>query len=114
MAGNSESNLKSYQSTLLWLVGIIFIAGIVYGKLNAVSNRADIAIERIIAHNARIHTVETGLIGLEYQINSQRDWQKEFMTTFKELVTEIKVTNSQVIRNTYEIEQVKGKADGTK
>jgi len=101
-----ESALKTYQGFFLWLIGIIFIAGITYYKVDVVSARADIAKERLTVYDARINKVETLVEGMQYQLTYQKEWQKEFMTTFKELVAQIKITNHQVYRNTYQLEVI--------
>ena len=98
----SIKGLSSYTGFATWIVTMIFAMGILYSQQQ--SNTAEIA--KAQQYKERVIQAEVDINTLKLQRDYQQEWQGEFMSTFKEMVQEIKKTNAEVLRNTYHLKSI--------
>jgi len=94
--------LSDYTGITIWVVTMVFTFGILYSQQK--SNTKEI--EKAQVYKVKINEIVIDLERLHTRQDYQQKWQAEFMTTFKDMVSEIKKTNSEVIRNTYSLKSI--------
>jgi hypothetical protein len=93
---------SDYMQLGIWAVTLVFSLGVLYHQIN--TNTMEL--ERREVYIQHQESMAEDITTLKLQQVYQRNWQSEFMVTFKELVGEIKKTNSEVLRQSYQLRAV--------
>lgn len=89
--------LVDYTGVTIWIFTIIFILGGLYWQqLNNTSNlvKHDLVLD---AYEKKNDLIEKQILSLQMQSEHQEEWKEEFMTTFKDLVVEMKTNNEAIL-----------------
>ena len=97
--------MTDFASVITSTVTLIFLMGILYAQQKENTKE----IEKAQAYKERVIQLEKAQVGMRLQQANSQAWQGEFITTFKELVKEIKTTNAEVLRNTYHLQSIEEK-----
>jgi sporulation protein YlmC with PRC-barrel domain len=97
--------LSDYTQIGTSLIVMVFGFGILYGQLE----NNTLEIEKAQIYKVKIIELEKSQAALQQNQDSNHEWQREFIITFKDLIKEIKATNAEVLRNTYHLQSIEEK-----
>lgn len=86
--------LTDYTGITIWVATLIFTLGILYSQINDNSK----SVKELKDYGSMVHLIEKEIASLKMQDKYQERWKSEFMTTFKELVTEMKKNNHAILQ----------------
>ena len=102
--------MTDYLGLFIWIITLVFILGGLFNQQNhntkAIANAKD--------HKVQLVSMDKEILALKLQQRHQQVWQQDFGQTMKDLVTEIRVTNtavqatnSEVLRNSIHLKAIK-------
>lgn len=100
--------ISDYTGIATWTISLVFVLGTIYAQQKENTK----AIKDAQIYKQQITALREDTKSLKLQQSYQKEWQSEFMATFKEMVKEIKVTNAEVLRNTYHLQSIDDKLKG--
>jgi Iap family predicted aminopeptidase len=94
--------LADYSGLLIWACTLVFGFGVSYQQITQVKNE----LKSQKAHVLKYEELYTDVKILKMHRGYQIEWQAEFMATFKQLVSEIRDTNAEVLRQSYQLQAI--------
>ena len=91
-----------FSGILVSVCTLIFGFGVIYKQVHDNTKELEKRIVFIQEH----HTMRIELDILKLKQEYQKEWQSDFMDTFKEMVTEMKTTNANVQRQSYQLQAI--------
>ena len=78
--------MKDWQSSIIWVIGLIFICGMTYKTVNSIDGRVSTNTESIGVNRDLIHKEEIGRVAMQGDIKSTRDDVSEIKSDVGKLV----------------------------
>jgi hypothetical protein len=94
--------LSDYSGTIIWVCTLIFGFGVFYQEI--VQLKLEVVDQKVQV--LKYEELYTDVKILKMHRSYQIEWQAEFMATFKELVSEIRDTNAEVLRQSYQLQSI--------
>jgi hypothetical protein len=77
--------IKDWTSTLIWIIGLVFICGMTYQSIGSMGTRVTTNTVDIKANKQSIHDNELLMTGLSNSVRTTEQNTNELKTDFKEL-----------------------------
>ena len=94
--------INDYAGSIIWACTLVFSLGVLYTQIQ--NNTSTLAEQKVYIDRYSAMRVELDILKLKQEY--QREWQADFMVTFKEMVAEMKTTNQSVQKQSYQLQAI--------
>jgi hypothetical protein len=94
--------LADYSGIIIWVCTLVFGFGVSYQQITNVKHE----LAELKVHDESFKALYTDVKILNMHRKYQLEWQADFIATFKELVSEIRDTNAEVLRQSYQLQSI--------